>query len=466
MKNINKSQLLVLLALLWLSNGIQAKNLSILSSSRLDNYELLDVYLDDNLAYIPAGLGGLNIVDISNPANPEVLSSYRADGCEWGRLYAWTVGGDYAYGSGRECGIHVLDVSNPGIPEFVANYIDPEYDGLRYEHAEVSGSILFLSRHQQGVELVNIAQPQYMSQIAVIPTENAWATLTNDSLLIVADGAAGIKIVSLESLNDLQVIATIQTNGTAKDLALSGSYLFVAVGASGVDMIDISNAREPQLIDNYNTTGYASRVSSDEFRVAVSDWDDVEVLEFSSTGLDLVGYKNTGGRVMALAMADGLVYSAEWEDLTIFEYGEIEEADSDLRLKRIEFPRVASGTMDTIKLTLENNGQTSLELLPEQINNPDFTVEVEDYTVAPNSSVDIMVVYEPGSGSWIGELTIETNDPDEPALEIGLTGNHPYGPMVGDPAPAFELSVVNGVGTIDTDMLRGDPVVIAFFTAW
>jgi len=466
MNNTHRNLIALLFTLLLLVTGIEAKNLSILSSSRLDNYELLDVYLEGDLALIPAGLGGLNIVNISDPANPQVLSSYRANGCSWGRLYAWTVGGNYAYGSGRECGIHVLDISNPNQPEFVTNYSDPGYSALRYEHAEVSGSTLFLARHQKGVELVNVSEPQAISQISVIQTENAWATLANDSLLFIADGAAGVKIVSLEDLNNPQVIGTLATSGTAKDLSLTGSYLFVAVGASGVDMIDISDARAPRLVSNYNTTGYASRVASDEFRVAVSDWDDVEVLAYSAAGLELVAYKNTGGRVMALDMADGLIYSAEWEDFTIFEYGVINEADSDLSSQKVEFPRVLSGESDTIIVNLENNGQEILNLSQEQIDNPDFQVEIENYSVAPNSSMEIQVVYGPEAGDWQGDLIIETNDPDEPILKIDLTGNHPYGPMVGDPAPAFELSLVNDVGTIDLEMLEGDPVVIAFFTAW
>ncbi len=466
MKFIPKSVIILFVSLLFRLSGLEAKNLSILSSSRLDNYELLDVYIENDLALIPAGLGGLNIVDISNPASPKVLSSYRGNDCDWGRLYAWTVSGNYAYGSGRGCGIHVLDISNPSQPEFVAIYTDPGQTNLRYEHAEVAGSSLFLSRHQKGVEWVDITHPQAIFQISIIQTENAWATLVDESLLYIADGAAGIKIVSLALPQRPQLIAELPTSGTAKDLSLSGSYLFVAVGAAGVDMIDISTPGEPVFVGNYNTSGYASRVSSDAFRVAVSDWDDVEVLGYSNAGLELIGYKDTGGRVMALAMADGLIYSAEWEDFTIFQYKEALSADIDLSTRRVEFPRVQNGDVDTTMLIVENTGKTELILSQEQINNPDFIIEVETYTLAAKSSMGVQVVYRPDLGGWLGELVFESNDPDEPTVKIDLVGNHPYGPMVGDTAPDFTLESVNGYGSISKDVLLGDPVVIAFFTAW
>ncbi|MBC8323633.1 MAG: redoxin domain-containing protein [Candidatus Marinimicrobia bacterium] len=38
--------------------------------------------------------------------------------------------------------------------------------------------------------------------------------------------------------------------------------------------------------------------------------------------------------------------------------------------------------------------------------------------------------------------------------------------MPGDPAPDFTLPIVNGSGDLSLSDLSGDPVVIAFFTAW
>ena len=453
--------------LLLIASESMARNLTILSRGSLENHELLDVYLHENLAFIPGGLGGLNIVDVSNPSNPTVLSNYHAAGCDWGRIYTWSVGNNYAFGTGRECGVRILDVSNPSNPIFVRNYTDPEIDEIRYEHGEVFSNTLFLSRHHAGIEVVDISNPTAPLKIATIPTNNAWASLATPNLLFIADGASGVMVISIDNISEPQMIASIQTSGMAKDVDLSGDFLFVAVGAAGVDMIDVSNPESPVLIDNYNTTGYASRVSANDSLVAVSDWDDMEVLDFSSGDLVLAGFKNTGGRVMALAMRDDIIFSAEWRDFVVFEFGSIVDADADVSTLSVQFPRVLPGSSESINLSLENNGLSTLNILPQDPSNSDFEFELEDDSIEPGDFTELIVTYTPEEGgSWIGDIYLDTNDPDEPSLNINLAGNHPFGPMIGDYAPEFELESVNGFGTISNETLIGQPTVLAFFTAW
>lgn len=459
-------RIILILSLAVGASALHGKNLEILWRSNLDNFELLDVYTLNDLALIPAGLGGLNILDISNPSSPVVLSEYRAQGCDWGRLYAWAANEKYAFGAGRECGIHILDISNPKAPSFVGQYSDPDHGDLRYEHVEIQGKYVFLSRHQGGVEIVEISSPLSMRKRSVVSTQNAWTTLARDSLLFVADGAAGIKIIDISVHANPVILSSLKTSGSAKDLAINGDHLFVAVGAAGVDMIDISDPENPILLDNHYTGGYASRVSANAERVAVSDWEDVEILSHSDQRLKRVGYKNTGGRVMAIEMVDDIIYSAEWAKLTVYQFGAIPQADIDLSARRLDFPRTASSESDTLSFMLENNGGKTLAINVDPIQNTDFTAQVGSHEVQGGTSTKVDVIYRPGSGGWRGELNLRTNDPDEPVTTVTFSGNHTLGPMIGDPVPEFELESINGFGSISTETLKGRPVVIAFFTAW
>ncbi len=440
--------------------------MNILSKTQLDNFELLDVYMSGDLAFIPGGLGGLNIVDVSDPIHPSVVSSYHAGGCDWGRIYSWTVSGDFAYGTGRECGVHILNISDITQPSLSSVYLDQNQSDQRYEHAETDGNILYLSKHQLGIELVDISQPLTPTQVSNFETENAWASLVEEDILYVADGGAGIKIISVADPSDPQLMGSMETSGTAKDLSRVDHFLFVAAGAAGVDMIDISDPYNPTLVDNYNTSGYASRVSANLSRIAVSDWDDVEILGYNDQAMFLTGYKDTGGRVMAIEMMDDIIISAEWEELVLYEYGEIQGPDADLSTRKVEFPRVGPRDSFTKRITIQNNGQTHLEIIEAFINISDFEIELGDNTIQPDSSLSIPIVYRPDTGSWAEQLLLTTNDPDEPVIEILLTGNYPSGPMVGDLAPDFELELVGNLGSLSTNELRGQPVVLAFFTAW
>ena len=460
MKNI----LLAITGLIILSSLSFSKNLTKISQSVLLNEELLDVYINDDLAFIPGGLFGLNIVNISDPAHTVVVGTYSSNNCAWGRLYSWSVFNEYAYGAGRECGIEIIDISNITDPQF-ANNIGKS--NIRYEHTEVQNNFLYAARHQAGIEIFSLTNPRSPFSVGEINTKNAWAVLPFGDFLFVADGGDGIKIIDISTPSSLSVIASLNTSGSAKDLAISGNHLFVAVGANGVDMIDISNPENPLLISNYNTTGYASRVSANDSLVAVSDWDDVEVLGFSTGKLILKGFKNTTGRTMAVAMKGNDIISAEWFLLTMFRYGQVDGADIDFSERKIEFPRVNNGSQESLSISVSNNGNETLSIVSINNNNSDFTVYGPFNSLAPGGKSNVTITYLPGTNNWRKSVIFNSNDPDETQAAILLQGNFPYGPMPGDPAPDFDLPLVGKVdNNITLESLNGQPTLIAFFTAW
>ena len=59
-------------------------------------------------------------------------------------------------------------------------------------------------------------------------------------------------------------------------------------------------SQNPEYLDNYNTTTLANRIASFDNKLAVADWDDIEILEWNGESLTQVGYKNTGNRTMAI----------------------------------------------------------------------------------------------------------------------------------------------------------------------
>ncbi len=462
---------LTLFFLINISGMLFGKNLSILSSGSINNIELLDVYLHEynghSIAIIPGGLGGTNFVDVSDPTDLQVFGSYTAQYCDFGRLYAWSAKMNVAYGAGRDCGIHVVDISNLEQPVLINTIQDNTYeDNVRYEHTSVRNNLMFAARHQFGIEIFNIDNPEEPQRIVSYPTDNAWATIAIGPYLYVADGAFGIKVLEISIPILPSVVAEISTSGTAKDVDIFGNYLFVAVGAAGVDMFDITNPENPVFVDNYNTTGYASRVSVNESIVAVSDWDDVEVLSFSVDGLELTGYKNTGGRVMALAMSGNTIFSAEWMEMTVFEYGPVQGPDIDFSKRKIEFPRVNQGNNHSEFFLLENNGPSQLNINGININSSDFLINYDNVVLPAYTSQQVEVIYTPQGNPWSTYVEFFTNDLDESYNQLWFTGNYPYGPMPGDPAPDFTLPIVNGSGDLSLSDLSGDPVVIAFFTAW
>ncbi|MCH8010638.1 MAG: hypothetical protein IIA61_01615 [Candidatus Marinimicrobia bacterium] len=474
-KNSHFKFLTVFLALLLVVTGMKAKNLTKIGVYNPPNFELLDIEIYGNFAYVPAGLGGLSIINISDPANPVSVAGYRAYGCEYGRIYAWHVNDNFAYGSGRSCGIKILDISTPSNPVFISGYGSgssrtyEQTDGYIYQDGS---SILFAAVHTAGVEIIDVSFPGSPDLISLVSTKNAWAVeVSNDGQFVyVADGAGGFKIIDVTVLDSPYIIGSAQCSGTAKDVWTVGNFSFVAVGAGGVDMFDISDPTNPVLVANYNTSGYASRVAVSGNLVAVSDWDDVEVLQWDSTpSLELVGYKNTGGRVMAINIVDDVVYSAEWRFFRTFRFGTISAPDIDVSKRSIDIPHTESGECRDTTLYITNNGMSPLEIQSVSIDDDEYEIIFPGDQIMPGITLSANIIYCPNSESGFASLTIHTNDPDESQISVSIEGNSPYGIESGETAPDFTLPVVNGYGEITLSKLtevEGQIVLMAFFASW
>ena len=201
--------------------------------------------------------------------------------------------------------------------------------------------------------------------------------------------------------------------------------------------------------------------------MAVSDWDDVEVLEWSpAPSLRLVGYKNTGGRVMALAMRDSVIFSAEWARFRTFKYGEIEEADLDISTRQVDFPFLTAPACLTETITLTNNGHSILILDDVSIQHDDYQLDLQANSIPPLSSQELVVTYCASDGAGRATLLITSNDPDESIASVRLKGNPVYGLDIGMDAPDFTLEAVNRLAPVTLSDFRGQPVLLAFFATW
>ena len=63
---------------------------------------------------------------------------------------------------------------------------------------------------------------------------------------------------------------------------------------------------------------------------------------------------------MSIGARDSVIFSAEWQHLQTFSFGEIENADMDISSWDISYPALEVGESDTFELLIENNGQFPL----------------------------------------------------------------------------------------------------------
>ena len=79
------------------------------------------VAVSGNYAYVAAEYGGLQVIDVSNPANPERVGGRTND--LGGIPTGVAVSGNYAYVADFGAGLQVIDVSNPANPQGRATFL-------------------------------------------------------------------------------------------------------------------------------------------------------------------------------------------------------------------------------------------------------------------------------------------------------------------------------------------------------
>jgi len=185
-----------------------------------------DIEVEGDYAYMTSPCEGMKIIDISDPVRPVLVGSYDiADSCE--ALWEIIPTGGFLYAASYQ-GLEILDVSTLSNPHRVAGL--PA--AFRYMSTlAIKGSTLYLGG-VEGLEVVNIADPLNPSMVATydihclnISVRNNWAYLDGENgQLIVAD---------ISNPASPQFVDTVDCSGTLGTACVYGSYLYIGIDSLG-----------------------------------------------------------------------------------------------------------------------------------------------------------------------------------------------------------------------------------------
>ncbi len=460
----------LILTIICCFHFVIAKNLILHNRYNPQIRELLDIKFSGNTMIITGNLNGTDFYDISDSLNPIHLSNLEIPFGNQNRAlpnFIAAVSDSTLYLSSRQRGIAIANISNPSNPQYIGMVTQPNNSNYSYDGITVKDSILYASAHEHGVILYDITIPHSPSFIGQIDSENAWGTDFIDSLLIIMNGEFGFKILDISDITNPTILSNIMTDGAVKDMKIDGYHLNIAMGSNGIARYDISDPYNPQLLASYNTSGLANRITLIDNKIAVSEWEDVKVFEYNSNQFELVGYKNTGYRTMAINAKGNVIYSAEWRHLQVLEYGLINGPDLDISSHDISFPEISIGEKDTIELIMTSNGSEPIEFEYDYFSHPDFTTPTILNTLQPGDSIIVSIVYTKSGNNASGTYNIPSNDSDESLITCDILGNYD-GVNIGMEAPDFTLPIaINGTGDFNLEQhwaINGEIIVITFFS--
>lgn len=200
------------------------------------------------------GMGhGLEIFDITNPADPEFVSRIKAPKLYRLGMDMWdvTIAGNYAYLSDTHNGFFIVDISKPEKPEFVAHKQLPHVSQKNARSAVSGFAVTKDYVYLAGVwtDLHVIAAPGLAKPIEAIPDVPPHIPLAINTKL------PGFR--------------TYKPDGQVYAVAFAGDIAYVAAGRSGIHVVQIWP--EIKKIAQYTTKGFAADIKIRDNKVYVTE---------------------------------------------------------------------------------------------------------------------------------------------------------------------------------------------------
>ena len=228
------------------------------------------VYCEDDYLYVLDN-GDLRILDISNPASPQQVSS--PDGWFLGVF----VEGNYAYLAGGWANLTIFDISNPEFPLLISTFDGSP--GSSYD-VFVSGNYAYLNNATSGLRIINISDPYS-------PWEEGYFDNVNNIFAVYVSGYYAylpdrfdnlLRIVDISNAGTPFQVSSIYIH-EARDVHVSGDYAYVIGCWSGLRIIDIKEPHNPQEVGYFDTKGFAREVYFDDYIYVADGGGGIYILE-------------------------------------------------------------------------------------------------------------------------------------------------------------------------------------------
>ncbi len=428
--------------------------------------ELQDLELMGDRAYV-FGVGGLVVIDISNPENPFQLGRYQPEGHPFNRFYRGAVEGGLALGGGREDLLTVMSLANGSDPQLIMVYGANQQS---FEGVALRNQLAYACRHGDGLEIIDFSQINSpVSRSEVTSLVNSWDVALLGDFAYVADGAGGLAVINIADPAAPQHLTSLPTSGSANDVVVGGNLAVVCCGSAGIDIFTLDDPASPVLVARANTSSLAITADLVGTTVYVADWDDVEAFDLSNPAFPLpVGGENTPVRAMGLAARDDLVFVADWSHLRLYRTGPSTTGDIEVPVQHVDFGNVPVGAIRDTTIIIGNTGGQNINVLEVAVFSSSYSLTTPtSFSIPPGQTREVGIRFEHVSPGYAGTfLRITSNDSDESNITLPLTADdNPSSLNIGQDAPAFTLTDMGGVTHTLQENL-GRVVVMAFFANW
>ncbi|MCP4155153.1 MAG: hypothetical protein GY757_45935 [bacterium] len=272
-----------------------------------------DVMVNGNYAYCAAGDAGLDIIDISDPANPTKVGTFDTGDDVRGIHIAGTKGA-IANSFG---GVILIDLTDPVSPTRLDSY-NP---GIMAEGVFIRDNYIYVAATSFGLHIMAITGNELSTAGECSTAYYARNVYVDGNYAYVADDYGGLQVVDVSNPWTCSVVGAHATNGSANDIYVSGNYAYVANwGGLALEILDISNPLQPSLVGSYGGSGYGLGLQLSGSNIYLADTVGLRIVDVSNPATPLyVGMVDTAGGTRAVSFINtgAVCLAADWGGLQV-----------------------------------------------------------------------------------------------------------------------------------------------------
>ncbi|MDP8315215.1 MAG: T9SS type A sorting domain-containing protein [Candidatus Celaenobacter antarcticus] len=191
-------------------------------------------------------LNGGKIINVSNPANPEIAGNYDPPWPPGNVITSVYVFDEYLYVTNWEYGFYIMDLTNPTQPLQTYWYENTDF----YEGIDIKDDYAYISS-MRGVTILDISLPEESDVIGSYPYINWSSDICTDGVL--AYVACGYGLVILNVSNPANMYPVGDYQGCLTRLAKKENLIFAVDNIWGVlGVYDVTNPNNIQYLGGYS----------------------------------------------------------------------------------------------------------------------------------------------------------------------------------------------------------------------
>ena len=206
-----------------------------------------DIQINGNVAYCATKMG-LDILDVSVPADPVLVSQCYVEGLREPNVF---VQGDFAYICDRYNGdICIVNLEDKNSPTLCGRA-----DASNGMDIVVFGEMAFVAAPWNGIQVFDVSDKTAPVLVQTIePAENVYDMCLEGNLLVAAE-YEHVEIYSLEDPTNIQLLGMVEIEGLGETVCVHEGYAYVGCLGKGIHVINLASVEAPVVELTYTSGG-------------------------------------------------------------------------------------------------------------------------------------------------------------------------------------------------------------------